>query len=169
MSNNPDPLTPSNRASKFGDRIRDIASQLRQEKEVQIQGTARILGAAAKLAANQDQLIDEVVEMVEEDLDRQSQPSKTSQAIGYTIEQLKQQFNSLKTAKAHFGLKANSWQALADKLNGSATTSIKTSSKPSNLIEQRLTSIEQELQLMRTDMRQIVELLEILVIQLQAD
>lgn len=169
MSDNLDPLTPSNRTSKFGDRIRGIASQLRQEKEIQIQGTARILGAAAKLAANQDQLIDEVVEMVEEDLDRQAQSPGASQTIGYTVNNLKQQFSSLKAAKAHFGLKANSWQALADKLNGSTTDSAKAPSKVSSSTEQRLTSIEQELQLMRADMRQIVQLLEVLIIQLQAD
>lgn len=169
MSDNPASLIPSNRSSKFGDRIRDIAGQLRQEKEIQIQGTARILGAAAKLAVNQDQLIDEVIEMVEEDLDRQTQLSKASQTIGYTIDQLKQQFNSLKVAKAHFGLKASSWQALADKLNGPTTDSAKVPSKVSSSTEKRLISIEQELQLMRADMRQIVELLEVLVIQLQAD
>lgn len=54
---------------RLGDRMRAIAQELRQETEAQKQYTARMLGAAAQLAQNQDNLIDEVVDMVNEDLD----------------------------------------------------------------------------------------------------
>ena len=55
---------------RLGDRMRAIAQELRQETEAQKQYTARMLGAAAQLAQNQDNLIDEVVDMVNEDLDQ---------------------------------------------------------------------------------------------------
>jgi hypothetical protein len=59
-----------------GDRIRVIADQLKQETSLQIKATSRILGAAAQISENHDRLIDEVVELMEEDLEQHSQPSK---------------------------------------------------------------------------------------------
>jgi hypothetical protein len=64
MSNDPPPMTQPVPKLSLGDRIRGIANQLRQENDVQIKATSRILGAAAQIAQNHDHLIDEVVEMV---------------------------------------------------------------------------------------------------------
>lgn len=154
----------TSRTSKLGDRIRDIASQLRQEDEVQIKATSRILGAAAQLAENHDRLIDEVVEMVEEDLDRQP----TQQPAPYTVEQLQQQFKKLGDAKAHFGIKASSWANLASKLNEQATPSspAATSSQLNptpDAVFQRLEAIEQEMQMLRGDINRAMALLELIV------
>ena len=155
--------------SALGDRIRSIAGQLRQESQVQIRATSRILGAAAKLAVNQDHLIDEVVEMVEADLNQEAHASQI--ATVYTVKHLKQQFGKLNEAKAYFGFKASSWSALADKLN--ETHSTPDSSYPSERtdqthadIPQRLTAIEQELQVIRKDINQALKLLDRLVAEL---
>jgi ABC-type transporter Mla subunit MlaD len=147
--------------TKLGDRLRSIANQLRQEGDVQIKATSRILGAAAKLAENHDRLIDEVVEMVEEDLDQQTQPSPSE---SYTVERLKQQFGKLSDAKAHFGVKASSWANLAAKLNEPVTTAHSTSSysEPSHtpvVLDQRLMTIESEIKAMRGEITQILKLL----------
>ena len=169
-------IAPISRNSTLGDRIRTIASQLRQEDDIQIKATSRILGAAAQLAENHDRLIDDVVEMVEDDLDQGAQPP---QPESYTVEQLQQQFESLKDAKAHFNLKARSWAALADKLNeriapSSTETSPtavpdpsvsrppKTKGRPDPIFH-RLERIEQELQMMRGDVNRMIHVLELLV------
>jgi hypothetical protein len=102
--------------NKLGDKIRNIADRLKQETEVQIKVTSRILGAAAQISENHDKLIDEVVEMVEEDIDRQTQ---TVQKDIYTVDILKQQFKTLREAKERFKLKATSWESLVNKLNDS--------------------------------------------------
>jgi D-aminopeptidase len=102
MSDDPAPIIQTSRKPTLGDRIRGIANQLREKSEVQIKATSRILGAAAQIAQNHDQLIDEVVEMVEEDLDQQAQVQPSEP---YTVEKLQQQFKTLKDAKAHFGVK----------------------------------------------------------------
>lgn len=149
---------------KLGDRIRNIARQLRQEEQVQIQATSRILGAAAQLAQNNDRLVDEVVEVVTEDLDQAALTTR------YTVDGLKQQFKSFKAAKLHFELKASGWEALVDKLNASETyraTSASTapaSSAPPpdtpSAIAQRLDAIEQDLRAMRADLSRVLQLLE---------
>ncbi|NJL63794.1 MAG: hypothetical protein HC903_20590 [Methylacidiphilales bacterium] len=100
--------------TKLGDKIRNIADRLKQETEVQIKATSRILGAAAQISENHDKLINEVVEMVEEDLEKQNQ---TYQQDIYTVEILKQKFKKLREAKEHFQLKATSWESLVNKLN----------------------------------------------------
>ncbi|HEY9664911.1 MAG TPA: hypothetical protein V6C65_41255 [Allocoleopsis sp.] len=153
----------TSRTSKLGDRIRDIASQLRQEDEVQIKATSRILGAAAQLAENHDRLIDEVVEMVVEDLDRQAQ-----QPAPYTVEQLQQQFKKLGDAKAHFGIKASGWANLVSKLNEQATPSPPAATSPQptptqDAVFQRLEAIEQEMQMLRGDINRAMALLELIV------
>ncbi len=155
------PITPK---STFGDRIRILANQLRQENAVQIKATSRILGAAAKLAENHDRLIDEVVEMVEEDLDQQSQ---IPQSQLYTVEQLKQQFAKLSDAKTHFGIKASSWNALVEKLNeqipAAPPSSRPSAYPPQDAICQRLEAIEQEIQSLQGDMTQVLKLLHLMV------
>jgi hypothetical protein len=144
---------------KLGDRLRNIVTQLRQEGDVQIQATSRILGAAAQIAENHDRLVDEVVEMVEEDL---NQPSPPASSESYTVERLKQQFAKLNDAKAHFGVKASSWANLADKLNEPvAKPPYKPQQPPA--IDQRLVAIEAEIQAMRGDINRILNLLEHLV------
>lgn len=182
MSDNSASIVPISQKQRLGDRIRNITRQLRQEEDVQIKATSRILGAAAQLAQNHDRLIDEVVEMVEEDLDQAAEPSLLQP---YTVEQLQQQFEKFDDAKAHFNLKARSWVALVDKLNsqipssaasGSSTAKPSSSAKtpkrtnPKNkaqdLIPQRLEGIEQELQIMRGDINRVVQLLERLVAKL---
>jgi len=157
MSDDLDSIHPIPVTSALGDRIRNLTSQLRQERDVQIKATSRILGAAAQMAVNHDRLINQVVEMVEEDLDQQSQlqPSEP-----YTVERLKQQFKSLKDAKTHFNLKANSWDALAAKLNEAPTSPAPSTQ---DTVSQRLDAIEQELQLLRGDMNQALKLLTLLV------
>lgn len=149
----------------LGDRIRGLADQLRQEQDIQIKATSRIMGAAAAIAQNHDHLIDEVVDMVEEDLERQDN-SDLPLAIG--VEQLKEQFPRLKDAKAHFNIKANSWNSLAEKLNKkSAPTRTQGNSAqpahPSTDISQRLETIETKLANLQGDMSQIKQLLTVLV------
>ncbi|MBD2101623.1 hypothetical protein [Leptolyngbya sp. FACHB-261] len=179
MSNDLTRIIPSPKTT-LGDRIRSIANQLRQEDEVQIKATSRILGAAAQLAENHDRLIDEVVEMVEEDLE---QVAQAPQPQPYTAEKLQQQFKSLKDARAHFNLKAKSWVVLVNKLNEkfneqtlipptgtpSAAQSYPSDSRSSrntrtqDSVSQRIEGIEQELQRMRGDINHAIQLLELLV------
>ena len=158
-----------NSAPKLGDRLRDVARQLRQEEQVQIQATSRILGAAAQLAQNNDRLVEEVVEMVTEDLSQAPPPER------YTAANLEQQFDSFKAAKEHFGLKAGGWKNLAEKLNALPPEPTETSAPlPAQPIQQnspqpstnpRLTAIEQELRAMRTDLNRLLQLVEQLVQQ----
>jgi hypothetical protein len=159
MSNDPASLISTARTNSLGDRIRDIAQQLRQENSVQIKATARILGAAAQIAQNHDFLIDEVVEMVEEDLDQQAQ-AQTAQP--YTAEQLKKQFKTLKDAKAHFGITASSWAALAAKLNEQPINTDSPAGPSPDAVSQRLDAIEQEIQTLRGDIHQVINLLTLI-------
>lgn len=100
----------------IGEQVRQIADRLKQETSIQVKATSRILGAAAKINSNYEKLIDEVVEMVEEDLEKysQAQPSTI-----YTVDVLRRQFKTLSRAKSYFGISAKSWIALADGLNNS--------------------------------------------------
>ena len=142
----------------LGDRIRGIADQLKQETDLQIKATSRILGAAAQISQNHDRLIDEVVEIVEEDLEQQTQ----MQAVELiTVEQLKRQFKTLSKAKAHFGVKANSWAALAEKLNEQTIVSRLNSNGTS--ASQRLETIEGELRALRNDLGQVLTMLEMIL------
>ena len=163
MSDDSALTVPTSRKSTLGDRIRNIASQLRQEDEVQIKATSRILGAAAQLAENHDRLINEVVEMVEEDLDRQ----QAQQPALYTVEQLQQQFKKLGDAKAHFGIKASSWANLASKLNEQAAPPPAVASLKQNnsqdAVFQRLEAIEREMQMIRGDINRAMSLLKLIL------
>ncbi|MCU0552665.1 MAG: hypothetical protein MUC48_25325 [Leptolyngbya sp. Prado105] len=170
-----------------GDRIRKIADQLKQETSLQIKATSRILAAAAQISENHDRLIEEVVEMVEEDLDQESQADRSSgkqdssalivksesslnpsslESLGgkshskakeqekITVESLKQQFKKLEQAKAHFGVKANSWALLADKLNQKVLPK-----SDESVVLQRLDKLEAELEALRTDVNQSLNFL----------
>jgi hypothetical protein len=173
-----------------GDRIRKIADRLKQETSVQIKATSRILAAAAQISQNHDRLIEEVVEMVEEDLEQQVQAARSpgeqdssalmvksesplssprTRDLGgrscskgnkekITVESLKQQFKKLDQAKAHFGLKATSWARLADKLNQKALPN--SDELPVSL---RLDKIEAELETLRTDVNQALNLLALML------
>ncbi|MGI0485044.1 hypothetical protein ACN4EK_06380 [Pantanalinema rosaneae CENA516] len=156
MSNDSVPTLHTSRKPTFSDRIRDIANQLRQESEVQIKATSRILGAAAQIAQNHDHLIDEVIEMVEEDLNQQAQAHPLEP---YTVENLQQQFKTLKDAKAHFSVKVSSWAALVAKLNEQRPNSQTYSSESQAPVIERLEAIEQEVQALRGDTNQILNLL----------
>lgn len=114
MSKKSLPTTQKQGKARLGDQIRSIADRLKQETDVQIQATSRILGAAAQIAENHDRLINEVVDMVESDLNAEKQ---VNQKHIYTVDILKQQFKTLRDAKAHFNLKVTSWESLANKLN----------------------------------------------------
>ena len=104
--------------ARLGEQIRSIADRLKQETDVQIQATSRILGAAAQIAENHDRLITEVVDMVESDLNVEKQ---ISQKHIYSVDILKQQFKTLRDAKAHFNLKVTSWESLVNKLNAASS------------------------------------------------
>lgn len=160
MSEETSPLIQASQKPTLGDRIRDIANQLRQENDIQIKATSHILGAAAQIAQNHDHLIDEVVDMVEEDLDQQAQVKPSEP---YTLEQLQQQFKTLKDAKAHFAIKATSWAALVSKLNEPSATHPPQHSKSQDAVTQRLEAIEHELQTMRGDINQVLHLLNLII------
>ncbi len=66
-------------------------------------------------------MTNEVVEMVEEDLEKQTQ---TYQKDIYTVEIIKQQFKTLREAKKHLKLKATSWESLVNKVNDSFSQNI---------------------------------------------
>ncbi len=113
--------------ARLGDQIRSIADRLKQETDVQIKATSRILGAAAQIAENHDRLINEVVDMVESDLNEEKQ---VSQKHIYTVDILKQQFKTLRDAKAHFNLKVTSWESLVNKLNAASSQTTIIHTKP---------------------------------------
>ncbi|WAL60467.1 hypothetical protein [Thermocoleostomius sinensis] len=167
------PTQPTRINANLSDRLRHIVTQLRQEGEVQIKATSRILGAAAQIAENHDRLIDEVVDMVEEDLNQPSPSPLPALSEAYTVERLKQQFGKFQAAKDHFGVKASSWANLVDKLNQPITTppqkphshlSHAYKSRQDSAIDQRLAAIEAEIQAMRGDINRILTLLEHLVL-----
>jgi Na+-transporting NADH:ubiquinone oxidoreductase subunit NqrA len=144
----------------LGDRIRTIADQLKQETNLQIKATSRILGAAAQISENHDRLVSEVVEMVEEDLEQASQAQEVE---WFTVEQLKRQFKTLTQAGAHFNLKTRTWATLVDKLNEQkALPEI----KPNEIsVAQRLDKIEDDLKTLQTDVSQALSLLNLILKQ----
>lgn len=151
----------SQRQASVGETIRQIADQLKQESKLQIKVTSQILGAAAQISENHDRLIDEVVDMVEEDLDNQVRMCQTNK---FTVDVLKRQFKTLREAKSHFGVKANSWATLSNKLKiSSAQNSIFTDHSNTSAIK-RLEAIESEIKIMRTEVSQVLFLLKQLTI-----
>lgn len=160
MNNDSASIVSASRSLTLGDRLRGIADELRQETETQIKATSRILGAAAQMAQNHDQLIEEVVGMVEEDLDRKEQ----NEALApYNVSDLKQAFKTLKAAKAHFGIKANSWDSLATKLNEANGTPTRGETDRPNTTQsavlKRIGAIEQDIKSLQESMEQALELL----------
>ena len=143
--------------SNFGDRIRGIADQLRQETHIQIKATSRILGAAAQISENHDRLIDEVSDMVQEDLD---QASALVSMEPITTEQLKQQFKTLVQAKTYFDVKASSWVALTEKVNAKTEQPLPSLEKSS--VSQRLEAIDIDLKTLRTDLNQVMKMLAVI-------
>ncbi|MCC5642679.1 hypothetical protein LC607_06890 [Nostoc sp. CHAB 5824] len=131
MSKKSLPTTQKQGKARLGDQIRSIADRLKQETDVQIKATSKILGAAAQIAENHDRLISEVVDMVESDLNLENQ---VSQKHIYTVDVLKQQFKTLRDAKAHFNLKVSSWESLVNKLNAGSQTTIKQNKPQSNQV-----------------------------------
>ena len=121
MSKKSLPTTQKQNKARLGDQIRSIADRLKQETDVQIKATSKILGAAAQIAENHDRLISEVVDMVESDLNLEKQ---VSQKHIYTVDILKQQFKTLRDAKAQFDLKVSSWESLVNKLNAASSQTI---------------------------------------------
>jgi hypothetical protein len=161
MGNDSASIISASQPATLGDRLRGIANELRQETDTQIKATARILGAAAQMAQNHDQLIGEVVEMVEEDLTRREQ---SEAPVTYDVAALKQEFKTLKAAKAHFGVKANSWDALATKLNEANKIPVRSETEipnhvPSQVLD-RLDAIEREMMSLRGSMDQVLGLLQ---------
>ncbi|MEH1835988.1 MAG: hypothetical protein V7L29_29050 [Nostoc sp.] len=121
------PTTQKKGKARLGDQIRSIADRLKQETDVQIQATSRILGAAAQIAENHDRLINEVVDLVESDLNLEKQ---VSQKHIYNVDILKQQFKTLRDAKVHFNLKVSSWESLVNKLNAAYSQTTIIQNKP---------------------------------------
>jgi ABC-type phosphate transport system auxiliary subunit len=160
MSQELTPALEPKRKGTLGEQVRKIADQLQQDTELQIKATSRILGAAAQISENHVQLIREVVDMVEEDLDNQA---CVYQTINFTVDTLKQQFRTLNEAKYYFGLKANSWAALANKLNNLSTQDSMPIDYDKNSISKRFDVIEGEIRAMRSEISQILFLLKLLI------
>ncbi|MBW4541728.1 MAG: hypothetical protein KME43_21665 [Myxacorys chilensis ATA2-1-KO14] len=157
MSNDSSIVKAATRGT-VGDRIRSIADQLKQETDLQIKVTSRILGAAAQISENHDRLIDEVVEMVEEDFE---QPPQVQGVNVFTIEQLKHQFKTLNQAKAHFDVKASNWASLVNKLN--QPTPISHPEQSGADVAHRLDAIESDLKILRTDLNQALTKLDLIL------
>jgi len=154
------PINSTQHTGTLGDRIRRIADELREETDLQIQVTSRILGAAAQISENHERLIDEVVDIVEDDL---AQNVDTYTTNTYTVEALKKKFKTLGEAKQYFDLKANSWLALAEKLNRYSNQQIMSAEIPKMLIIERLDVIENELKVLRLETSQILALVQQLI------
>jgi len=141
----------------LGEQVRRIADQLKQDTDLQIKATSRVLGAAAQIAENHDRLIHEVVDVVEGDLDQQARVYQTN---AYTVDILRQQFRTLREAKTHFDLKASSWAVLVSKLNNPAIKKLTPTDHSKSLAPDRLDTIESELKFIRAAVNQILSLLK---------
>jgi hypothetical protein len=138
--------------NSVGDEIRKIANRLQEEQILQIKATSQILGAAAQISKNHDQLIDEVTQIIEEDL------IQASQKDVFTIEVLKRKFRILREAKLHFGLKARSWENLVQSLNTMPNNRKFVGNNNASIIK-RLDLMEEEIQTIHAEVRQILSLL----------
>lgn len=157
MAQEPVSLRQTQGKQKLGDRVRTIADRLKQETEVQIKATSRILGAAAQIVENHDRLIDEVVDMVEEDIDQGTHAQPTNI---YTVDLFKQQFKTLREAKARFGIKASSWVEFVHKVNNLSIPNQLSSEQSQISVTERLDLIESELKIMRNQLGEISSLLK---------
>jgi hypothetical protein len=136
--------------NSVGDEIRKVANRLQEEQILQIKATSQILGAAAQISKNHDQLIDEVVQVIEEDLIQSSQKETC------TIEILKKKFRTLREAKLYFGLKARSWENLAQAINDMPSYSALLGDNFNVSILKRLDLIEEEIQAIHAEIRKIL-------------
>jgi hypothetical protein len=161
MSQESVPIIRTQRTETLGEQVRKIADQLKEERDLQIKVTSRILGAAAQIAENHDRLIGEVVDMVEEDLEQKNDAYPINI---YTVETLKQQFKTLGEAKSHFGLKASSWAALVNKLNNSSVQNPTPTEHFRTSIPERLDTIGNEIKILRAQTSQILVLLQRLIL-----
>lgn len=157
MTQEPVPIARTQSKKTLGGQVRRIADQLKQDSDLQIKATSRILGAAAQIAENHDRLIHEVVDLVQEDLDQQTQ---TYQTNTYSVDTLRQLFRTLHEAKAHFGLKASSWAALVNKLNNLSVQKLMPAERFRNSVPERLDAIENELRIIRAETSQILSFLK---------
>jgi hypothetical protein len=102
--------------------------------------------------------------MVEEDLDRREQSEILAP---YDVSDLKKEFKTLKAAKAHFGIKANSWEVLATKLNETNRISVHSETgipnPTQNEVLKRLSAIEQDMKSLQGSMEQVLGLLREIV------
>lgn len=147
----------------LGEQVRKVADRLRQETDLQIKVTSRILGAAAQIAQNHDRLIDEVVDMVEEDLEKknlENQAHLPEATNTYTVDRLKKEYKTLREATAHFGIKAKSWDALVEKISISLPQKVVPTSNFETLVIERLNTIENEIGILRTEIGQVLLLLQ---------
>ncbi|MFZ9737178.1 MAG: hypothetical protein ACO3EZ_04120 [Prochlorotrichaceae cyanobacterium] len=154
-------ISSTQHPATLGERIRKIADELREETNLQIKVTSRILGASAKISENYERLIDEVVDMVEEDLNQETDIYTTDV---YTVETLKKEFKTLEKAKKYFGLKASSWVSLVKKLNTSPHKEIIPSETPKVSVIDRLDIIEKDIQALRIETSQVLALLRQLIL-----
>jgi len=161
MSQESLPIILTQRSGTLGEQVRRIADQLKEESDLQIKVTSRILGAAAQITENHDRLICEVVDMVEEDLDKKTYAYLIKT---YTVETLKQQFKTLREAKSHFGLKTSSWESLANKLNNLSVQNPTPTEHFKTSIPERLDIIENEIKILRAETTQILVLLQRLIL-----
>lgn len=139
--------------NSVGNEIRKIANRLQEEQILQIKATSQILGAAAQISKNHDQLIDEVVQVIEENLIQSSRKDVC------TIEIIKKKFRTLREAKLYFGLKARSWENLVQSLNTMPNNSNFFGNSINASIIKRLDLMEEEIQIIHAEIRQILSLL----------
>ena len=123
--------------------VREIADNLKNETNIQVKATSKILSNAAKIAVNQDQLIDEIVDVVIEDLDTVQQ---TKESRLYIIGLLKKKYGTFHNAKSHLGVKARSWSALINKLNNQSIIENRNNNETKLSLNERLSSIETEIE-----------------------
>lgn len=153
-------IPPTKSTETLGEKLRKIADQLKEESDLQIRVTSRILGASAQIAENQDRLIDEVADMIEEDLHLKNNEHLINT---YTVESLKKQFRTLVEATSHFGLKTNKWADLVSKLNNSSEQNETSAKHIKTSTPDRLETIENEIRILRTQTSQILVLLQRLI------
>jgi hypothetical protein len=95
--------------------------------------------------------------MVEEDLER-------GQAVViYSVAVLKQQFKTLKAAKAHFGIKANSWDILVARLNEENGYTAGVLDPSQDEVSRRLGEVEAAVKSLQASVDQVLGLLQQMV------
>lgn len=145
----------------IGNKVRQLAEKIERETQIQIKATSRILGAAAQMSENHDRLINEVVDMVKEDLEEETQSTQTT---FYTVDSLKQKYKTLNQAKAHFGIKANSWASFTDKLNQRHHSKKNQNNLYKSLVLERFDLLEKEIKKIKVDMNRILSLLNQIIL-----